>query len=155
MIPTFITSLWVSYSLVSYEHSHICLAVLHSQHKLAYFRNAKWLECWITDAEMLVCFKFKSYYATLDNDSDNEVTTISSIEQDSTSNIFDQLDALAPPKPSDMRCEIDCYLSVDIEHVTDALGWWYKWCTVYLRLSRMAHNYLSVPGTFTESFIIY
>ena len=104
---------------------------------------------------MLVCFKFKSYYATLDNDSDNEVTTISSIEQDSTSNIFDQLDALAPPKPSDMWCEIDCYLSVDIEHVTDALGWWYKWCTVYPCLSRMACDYLSVPGMFTESFIIY
>ncbi|KIM62603.1 hypothetical protein SCLCIDRAFT_119195 [Scleroderma citrinum Foug A] len=46
-----------------------------------------------------------------------------------------------------MWCELDCYLSVDVEHVTDTLGWWYEQRTVYPRLSRMACDYLSVPAT--------
>ena len=41
---------------------------------------------------------------------------------------------------------MDNFLSTDPEHVTDALAWWYKNRDVYLRLHRMALDYLSIPG---------
>ena len=40
--------------------------------------------------------------------------------------MFDSLPALAPPKPADLRSELDRYLSGDVEYVTDPLDWWYK-----------------------------
>ena len=42
--------------------------------------------------------------------------------------------------------ELDCYLTADVEHVTDAITWWHEHHAIYPCLSRMALNYLSVPG---------
>jgi hAT family C-terminal dimerisation region len=47
---------------------------------------------------------------------------------------------------SDLRDELDRYLSTDPEHVTDAIAWWYEKRTVYPRLHRMALDYLTIPG---------
>ena len=135
--------------------SHQFCTVLHPPHKLTCFRNAKWLERWITDVETLVCDEFESYPAS-DNASDNEETVVSSAEQgEKPSNIFDQLDVLAPPKLSDLWSKLDHYLTADIEHVTDTLVWWYKRCSAYPRLSRMALDYLSIPGMSTSPVVIY
>ena len=41
-------------------------------------------------------------------------------------NIFDNLPALAAPKPSDLRDELECFLSTDPEYVKDVLAWWYE-----------------------------
>ena len=60
--------------------------------------------------------------------------------------MFDDLPALTPPKPADLGSEIDRYLSADVEHVTDPLAWWYERCGTYPQLSRMAFDYLSIPG---------
>ena len=60
--------------------------------------------------------------------------------------MFDNLPALAPPKPADLRSEIDHYLSADVEHVTDPLAWWHERRDMYLQLSRMAFDYLTIPG---------
>jgi hypothetical protein len=38
--------------------------------------------------------------------------------------MFDALPALAAPGQSDLRSEVDRYLSTDIEDVQDALQWW-------------------------------
>jgi len=48
-------------------------------------------------------------------------------------NIFDELPALSAPPKSDLRDELDRYLSTDPEHVTDALAWWYEKWAVYIR----------------------
>ena len=69
-------------------------------------------------------------------------------------NIFDNLPALQAPKPSELRGELDSYLSTDPEHVTDALVWWYEHKHVYPRLHRMALDYLSIPGKFYFSFLL-
>ena len=61
-------------------------------------------------------------------------------------NIFDRLMALAPPKPSNLQSELDHYLSNDVENVADALAWWDEKQAIYPRLSRMARDYLSIPG---------
>ena len=66
----------------------------------------------------------------------------------SCENIFDELPALSAPPKSDLRDELDRYLSTDPEHVTNALAWWYEKRLVYPRLHRMALDYLTIPGDF-------
>ena len=68
----------------------------------------------------------------------------------STNNIFDDLPALSAPLKSDLCDELDCYLSTDLEHVTDPIAWWYKKRSVYPRLYRMALDYLTIPGEFIK-----
>ena len=51
-----------------------------------------------------------------------------------------------------MGSEVDRYLSSDVEHVTDPLAWWHAWRGMYPQLSRMALNYLSIPGKFILNF---
>jgi hypothetical protein len=61
-------------------------------------------------------------------------------------NIFDNLPSLSAPPPSELRSELERYLSTDPEFVTDALIWWTERAAMYPRLSRMALDYLSIPG---------
>jgi hypothetical protein len=42
--------------------------------------------------------------------------------------------------------ELDRYLNADTEIVTDALKWWVEKKTVFPCLSRMALDFLSIPG---------
>ena len=65
-------------------------------------------------------------------------------------NIFDNLPSLQAPRPAELRSELDKYLDSDLEHVTDALAWWYEHKYVYPRLHRMALDYLSIPGVFSN-----
>jgi hypothetical protein len=44
------------------------------------------------------------------------------------------------------RSEIDEYLAQSVEDVKDALSWWYKQRHAFPTLSRMARDYLSIPG---------
>jgi hypothetical protein len=60
--------------------------------------------------------------------------------------MFDDLPALAAPKLADLRDELDRFLSSDPEFVPDVLAWWHERRNVYPRLSRMAMDYLSIPG---------
>lgn len=60
--------------------------------------------------------------------------------------MFDNLPALSAPPKSDLRDELDSYLSTDPEHVTDALTWWHEKRVIYPRLHRMAMDYLTIPG---------
>ena len=56
-------------------------SVLHPQHKLKYFKNARWEVEWINTAENLVHDEFDRSYARSDSDSDDglyeEVKTVS------------------------------------------------------------------------------
>lgn len=42
--------------------------------------------------------------------------------------------------------ELDKYLAADTEETTDALRWWYERRAMFPALSRMALNYLTIPG---------
>lgn len=55
--------------------------------------------------------------------------------------------ALAPPQSIDLVNELDRYLSADVEHVTDTIVWWHERRSSYPCLSRMALDYLTIPGT--------
>jgi len=148
---TCIASPWVSQPIlpVILTASHTRTLVLHPRHKLTYFQNVKWLDRWIKKAEALVCEEFECFYASSDDGSDSESNEVSPVKQVKSCNIFDQLEALAPPKLSEYWSELDRYLNTDIEHVTDALVWWYEWRATFPRLSRMALDYLSIRGMCT------
>ena len=45
--------------------------------------------------------------------------------------------------------ELERYLCTDVEHVTNPVAWWYEWHAVYPSLSRMALDYLTIPGEYT------
>jgi hypothetical protein len=62
--------------------------------------------------------------------------------------MFDNLPALAAPRPADLRDELAHYLSIDPEQVKDILQWWTERKMTYPCLSQMALNYLSIPGNF-------
>ena len=64
----------------------------------------------------------------------------------SSKNVFDKLPALIAPTQSDLCDKLECYLSSDPEHVGDVLMWWFERQQAYLSLSRMAMDYLSIPG---------
>lgn len=50
------------------------------------------------------------------------------------------------PKDSELLDELSRYLNSDPEHVDDVLKWWWERRNTYPRLSRMALNYLTIPG---------
>ena len=59
--------------------------------------------------------------------------------------MFDDLPLLSTPHQHECT-ELERYLSIDTEHVKDALLWWFEHKHVYPQLSRMALDYLSIPG---------
>jgi hypothetical protein len=66
----------------------------------------------------------------------------------SSRNMFDDLPALTAPKPADLQDELDQFLGTDPEHIKDVLAWWYERRHIYPQLSRMAMDYLSIPGAY-------
>lgn len=62
-------------------------------------------------------------------------------------NIFDNLPDLAHTSSVEQD-ELDRYLSAEVEDVKDGLMWWFERRNTFPRLSRMACNYLSIPGKF-------
>jgi len=61
-------------------------------------------------------------------------------------NLFDDLPALSAPASSELRDELDRYLSTDPEQVINVCAWWYERREEYPRLHRMALNYHTIPG---------
>jgi hypothetical protein len=56
------------------------------------------------------------------------------------------LPALVAPKATDLHNELVRYLSMDPEQVEDVLLWWHEQKAMYPHLSRMALDYLTIPG---------
>ena len=66
-------------------------------------------------------------------------------------NIFDNLPALKSVE--NFEDELDRFLSTEREvGVVDGLAWWFERKHIYPRLSRMAMDYLSIPGIFIYLF---
>ena len=49
--------------------------------------------------------------------------------------------------------EVDEYLSQAVEKVRDPIAWWWDHRKVYPKLSAMALDYLSIPGTPSYVFV--
>lgn len=69
--------------------------------------------------------------------------------------MFTNLPALSKIQRTAPSEEIERYLSEPREDVDDALMWWYERRAVYPCLSRMARDFLAIPGTsFFTSLLI-
>ena len=60
--------------------------------------------------------------------------------------MFDTILKSSSSKTVELRSELDRYLSIDTEVVDNVLLWWWERKSVYPCLSRMALDYLSIPG---------
>jgi hypothetical protein len=67
-------------------------------------------------------------------------------DSDDDGNVFDHLPALVQPKTIPSLNELTAYLNADTENVTDVIAWWNGHRKTYPRLSRMALDYLTIPG---------
>jgi hypothetical protein len=67
-------------------------------------------------------------------------------------NMFDDLPSLSAPMRKELRDELDWYLSTDPEMVEEVLMWWHEHREMYPCLSRMALDYLTIPGRPLFSF---
>jgi hypothetical protein len=132
---------------------------------LQYFVNAGWERDWIKEAGDMIRGEFDHSYSSqpvVEVVPPPPVDQVSPINQTLYShsiychfqpgNIFDNLPSLAAPVAAELRDELDRYLSTDPEHVEDVLMWWTERRAMYPRLSRMALDYLSIPG---ETFALY
>jgi hypothetical protein len=68
-------------------------------------------------------------------------------------NIFDALPALSATSKS-LLDELTRFLASPTERMLDPLRWWAERQAIYPRLSRMARDYLSVPGKLKYHLIV-
>jgi len=61
-------------------------------------------------------------------------------------NIFDTLPALSAPTKAALADELTHYLSAPVEQTLNPLLWWIEKQAIYPHLSRMARDYLCIPG---------
>ena len=61
-------------------------------------------------------------------------------------NIFDALKSIRCLRVSENGQELEQYLAIPAEDTDDPLLWWAERRALYPRLSRMALDYLSIPG---------
>jgi len=152
-------------------YADVCdYAVLHPRHKLAYFKNAGWEDEWIKTAECIVREEYECSYACRGNTEDREAMgdegaanivrqyhniniklshSACILQQETSSNIFDNIPALTKPIVSRLWDELTAYLNSDPEYVDNVLSWWYKKRLTYPHLSRMALDYLTIPGMYS------
>ena len=75
------------------------------------------------------------------------LTYVLGIPAKSSNNIFDNLPSLAPLQSTALFDELALYLSTELVDTQSPLKWWHEKQLTYPRLSRMALDYLSIPGT--------
>jgi hypothetical protein len=68
------------------------------------------------------------------------------LDTNPSDNIFDALPELSAPSKAALYDELTRYLSEPTERVLDPLLWWIEKKAFYPRLSRMALDYLCIPG---------
>jgi hypothetical protein len=132
---------------------------------LHYFKKAGWEVDWIETASDLVRKTFNRDYSDLAETVGNcealakkvcplcihPLQSIDAVKPASWSrNMFDELPVFAPPMSLVVNDELASYLNSEPEYAQDVLAWWAGKKTAYPRLSRMALDYLSIPGMYNS-----
>ena len=104
----------------------------------------EWELEWVEEAERLA----RTEYARSYNRADSPVA--GEVPEDAQDDVvvdgeFDFGDISLGKRMAD-RDELDEYLAQPVEHVADALMWWRNKRHVFPKLSKMAADYLSIPG---------
>ena len=134
------------YSLTDASTIYRIAMVLYLRMKLKYFRQHKWLDEWIEQAENMVREEYIGSYEKKNGEPAD--LKAKSVTEDAVI-VFGDLSVMVA-----WVSEIDDYLQLLVEPVSDLLKWWNDNCHVYPFLSRMALDYLSVPGT-SACFFFY
>jgi hypothetical protein len=138
-------------------------AVLHPGLKLEYFKQHEWEPEWIEQAESLVCETFVGTYAIkqefqkLESDgmvsfhadlrvNQADTTSVQVSGDGSNSESFANISVTKKIVLSRTH-KLDEYMRSPPENVKDPLQWWAQHAAMYPALSRMALDYLSIPGT--------
>jgi len=148
------------YEKTDYSNVYRIAMVLHPNYKLMYFKNAGWETEWIDTAEELVREEFRRHYAidgreddTGDKDEAQESANVSPLVfmqstlmcLQQSKNMFDNLFRVKKQDQSNVD-EVTQYLETRTEDVSNAIEWWLAQRLIYPRLSRMAIDYLMIPG---------
>ncbi|KAG6851590.1 hypothetical protein C0991_007837, partial [Blastosporella zonata] len=118
-------------------------SVLDPKRKLEYFADNDWPSDWIKTAKGIVRDLFDDKYQF-------EVEEIKSVEPSeaarTSDNMFDNAKQLYSRKRMQLRDELDRYLNSDVKDVDNVIQWWVDHRQQYPSLSRMAFDYLMIPG---------
>ena len=151
------------------------MLVLHPSHKLKYFSKQGWNQEWIDTAEEITRDEFIRNYAAYvvpkNRKSQSSVPTKKvspspySVNKcylqcdyfyqqkvnsdDSSDKDIQIVDSDSSTDEEDFITELDNYLkSPRVKNIKDPLNWWYENRGLYPRLSRMARDFLMIPGKF-------
>lgn len=138
--------------------------VLHPGLKLEYFRKQEWDVDWIENAELITRNVFDDYRGFGPDDGEG-VTLVNEVCFSVVDEEFEYLFCLQEEDNDfgnicvgnllpDQLSEMDKYLRADIVKVANPLKWWTDNVHVYPQLSRMALDYLSIPGKF-QHYIVF
>ena len=129
------------YSLTDTSSTYRIAMILHPGMKTEYFKQQDWLDSWIETAVALV----RDEYASVYKKQPDTVNTPpgNTAAQD---NSFASFSNLSIKQPTGAISELDEYLRRPVENVPEPLKWWINNAHIYPTLSRMALDYLSIPG---------
>lgn len=127
--------------------------MLHLEYKLDYFKQHDWEEDWIDKARVLIREHYDSHYATRTDLLPKQKAAKLSQVSGNSRRLPKQRSAFAmdrerPPAFDENHDELGDYLSAQLEATDDPITWWIQHHDRYPRLSRMALDYLAIPGTF-------
>lgn len=121
--------------------------ILHPALKLEYFRAHDWKREWIRLAEQLVRDEYtKNYQGKAECLEENLYEADDKALQSAFDAEFGDFANFTTGIISVPTSELDDYLKLPVEKAPDPLKWWHNHRRVYPNLSRMALDYLSIPG---------
>ncbi|KAG6851611.1 hypothetical protein C0991_007681 [Blastosporella zonata] len=125
------------------DESDLYRTAMNPKRKLEYFADNDWPSDWIKTAKGIVRDLFDDKYQF-------EVEEIKSVEPSeaarTSDNMFDNAKQLYSRKRMQLRDELDRYLNSDVKDVDNVIQWWVDHRQQYPSLSRMAFDYLMIPG---------
>ncbi|RXW23667.1 hypothetical protein EST38_g2184 [Candolleomyces aberdarensis] len=152
------------YSLSDLSEVYRIAIILHPRRKLSYFKKAEWPDVWIERAQTIIEDEFVRSYASYKppTTSQRRQKAPATSRSSSTVNMFDASDSDESSgeenderESAAMLEELRRYLNERVEKkVKDPLRWWVEHKNTYPRLWRMARDYLTIPGTLSNSVII-
>lgn len=142
--------------------AHICSQVLHPGLKLEYFRKQEWEPKWIENAELITRDAFTCYKGLGSADEPGimlvdevccfVVNKILSTHFNCRMTNFGNISVGTIPV---QLSELDKYLNSNTVKIANPLKWWTENSHTYSQLSRMALDYLSIPGRFQQSISLH
>ena len=138
------------YSLTNSSNVYHIAMVLHPGMKLECFRNQKWEEEWVEEAENLVREEYISSHEKAPDERNATPTENSDVDNNNGFASFGNLSVTTCPCES----EIQEYLSLPVENIKNPLKWWEDNKHIYPNLHHMALDYISIPGKSRQTLLL-